>query len=169
MEQITDENYCTLYLVRHGETEWNNKSITQGQSESVLTQTGIEQAEVTAVNLKDIHFDAIFSSDLIRTQETAKIIKLDRDIVIQTSRLLRERNYGRFEGKHSSEFREALKEKLDKEKEVLRSIVLIKKAVKEVKARRTRKPLMTTDAVPGLQERKVHEKINPEDFGRYSL
>ncbi|MBI2630816.1 histidine phosphatase family protein [Candidatus Nomurabacteria bacterium] len=61
--QKEEANYCTLYLVRHGETEWNVKKITQGQSESTLTENGIRQAEETAEKLKDIKFDAIFSSD----------------------------------------------------------------------------------------------------------
>ena len=113
-----DNNLCTLYIVRHGETEWNAKGITQGQSNSILTENGIEQAKTTANILKDIHFDAIFSSDLIRTKHTTEIIKLDRDILIQTSKLLRERTYGDFETKHGDEFKEAIKEKL-KERENL--------------------------------------------------
>ena len=111
---MNKKNYCTLYLVRHGETEWNLKHITQGQSNSSLTETGIQQAKTIANEFKDIHFDAIFSSDLTRTQRTAEIIKLDREIIIQTSKLLRERSYGRFEGKHADEFRNTLKEKLAK-------------------------------------------------------
>lgn len=110
--QKEEANYCTLYLVRHGETEWNVKKITQGQSESTLTENGIRQAEETAEKLKDIKFDAIFSSDLSRAHRTAEIIKLDREIVIQTSKLLRERAYGKFEKQHSDVFRETLKEKL---------------------------------------------------------
>lgn len=114
---MDNKNLCTLYLVRHGETEWNVKGITQGQMNSFLTEKGRQQALVTANELKDINFDAIFSSDLIRTQNTAEIIKLDREIVIQTSKLLRERNFGSFEGRHGNEFRETLKEKiLEREK-----------------------------------------------------
>ncbi len=60
----------------------------------------------------------------------------------------------------------ALKEKLDKEKQVLRSIILIKKPIKEMKARRTRKPLVTTEAAPGLKEKKVYEKISSEDLDK---
>jgi 2,3-bisphosphoglycerate-dependent phosphoglycerate mutase len=107
-----DKNLCTLYLVRHGETEWNVKGITQGHTNSFLTEKGKQQALDTANEFKDIKFDAIFSSDLIRTQHTAEIIKLDREIIIQTSKLLRERNFGSFEGRHGNEFREAIKEKL---------------------------------------------------------
>ena len=87
MQEENKENYCTLYLVRHGETEWNVKKINQGQSESALTEVGIEQAKETGEKLKHIKFDAIFSSDLSRTQRTAEIIKLDRELVIKTSEL----------------------------------------------------------------------------------
>lgn len=112
------QNYCNLYLVRHGETEWNVKNIIQGQSNSILTEKGIEQAKKTGDELKDINFDAIFSSDSTRAHNTAEIIKLDRELIIETSHLLRERNFGKFEGKHGSEFMEVFKEKL-KEKETL--------------------------------------------------
>jgi alpha-ribazole phosphatase len=67
MDKENQENYCIIYLVRHGETEWNVKKITQGQSESYLTEKGVEQAKETAEKLKDVKFDAIFSSDLNRT------------------------------------------------------------------------------------------------------
>ena|ERR1035437_3283636 len=113
METEKDKNYCTLYLVRHGETEWNVKKINQGQSESYLTKNGIEQAKETAQRLRDTKFDAIFSSDLDRTYKTAEIIKLDRDIIIQTSKLLRERSYGSFEGKHADVLKNTLKDKLE--------------------------------------------------------
>jgi len=77
-----------------------------------LTEIGIKQALETGDKFKDIKFDAIFSSDLSRTQKTAEIIRLDRDILIQTSELLRERSYGSFEKKHSDEFKNTLKDKL---------------------------------------------------------
>src|SRR3989338_5578598 len=60
-----------------------------------------------------IKFDAIFSSDLSRTQKTAEIIKLNRELVIQTSELLKERAHGSFEGKHADVFKNTLKEKLE--------------------------------------------------------
>ena len=117
MDQQENKNLCTLYLVRHGETEWNVAGITQGQTNSSLTENGKQQAKDTANALKDIKFDAIFSSDLTRTQDTAEIIKLDRDIIIQTSKSLRERSFGSFEGSHGDKFREILKEKiLEREK-----------------------------------------------------
>lgn len=115
---MNKENYCDLYIVRHGETEWNVKNITQGQSNSILTENGIQQARSIGDELRDINFDVIFSSDSTRAKRTAEIIKLDRELIIETSHLLRERNFGKFEGKHRNEFIEAFREKL-KEKESL--------------------------------------------------
>lgn len=106
------KNACTLYLVRHGQTEWNVDHTLMGQKDSPLTKEGIQQAQAKAEVLKSIQFDAIFSSDLPRALKSAEMLKLDRDIVIQTSVLLRERSYGRFEGKPSSEMKAELKEKL---------------------------------------------------------
>lgn len=113
MKPAETQNYCTLYLVRHGETEWNIEHITQGHLDSALTEKGIQQAEETADEFKGIHFDAIFSSDSLRAQRTAEVIKLDRDIIIQTSELLRERCFGSFEGKHGDELLNTLREKLN--------------------------------------------------------
>lgn len=109
-----DKNYCTLYLVRHGETEWNVKHIIQGHKDSPLTKNGKKQAAATRETLKDIEFDAIFSSDLYRAQRTAEIINLERKLAIETSGALRERTFGRFEGMQKDEFVEKNKELLKK-------------------------------------------------------
>ena len=89
-----------------------------GQSDSPLTEDGLEQAKTTARELKDINFDAIFSSDLHRTQKTAEIIKLERQLEIQTSKELRERTYGNWEGKIGEEFRENFQHLFDKIKQL---------------------------------------------------
>lgn len=109
-----DNNFCTLYLVRHGETEWNVKHIIMGQKDSPLTELGLKQANETAQELKNIKFDAIISSDSLRAKRTAEIIKLDRDIEIMTSHLLRERFYGRFEGMATADYKQETKELFEK-------------------------------------------------------
>ncbi|OGY41979.1 MAG: hypothetical protein A2Y67_01125 [Candidatus Buchananbacteria bacterium RBG_13_39_9] len=118
------ENFCTLYLVRHGETEWNQKEMLQGQADSPLTENGKNQVEQTAQELKDINFDAIFSSDLHRAQRSAEIIKMERQLAIQTSKLLRERNFGHYEGILRSEYKKLrdglLKSLSEKEKKVFK-------------------------------------------------
>lgn len=92
-------NLCTLYIVRHGQTDWNLNGLTQGQTDIPLNDTGIKQARELGEKLKETHFDAVFSSDLIRAKRTAEIITLERNLAIQTTKLLRERLYGEQEGK----------------------------------------------------------------------
>lgn len=90
---------CTLYIVRHGQTDWNAKGILQGEIDIPLNSMGIKQAQTLGKTLKNIEFDAVFSSDLIRAKRTAEIITLERKMAIETTRLLRERRYGKFNGK----------------------------------------------------------------------
>jgi probable phosphoglycerate mutase len=89
-----------------------------GQKDSPLTEVGVEQAHTTARELKEINFDAIFSSDSLRAHRTAEIIKLDRQLAIQTSKLLRERSYGQFEGKPAEEYSEAIRSLLEQTKQL---------------------------------------------------
>ncbi len=103
-----------LYIVRHGETQLNLKKILQGHADSPLTRLGETQAHTLKKELKAIHFDAIFSSDMLRTKRTAEIIALERNLAIKTSRLLRERSFGQYEGKAYTIFANELKRELAK-------------------------------------------------------
>ncbi len=98
-------NPCTLYIVRHGETEANKNKIVMGHLDAPLTALGVEQATARAEELKNIQFDAIFSSDSLRAQRTAEIIKLERQLAITTSQALRERSFGQWEGKSADEYK----------------------------------------------------------------
>ncbi len=125
---IKDKSFCTLYVVRHGETEYNLKRIMQGRLDSELTELGRTQARNRGEDLKQIDFDAVFSSDSIRAQKTAEIIKLDRELAVNTNMLLRERTFGHFDGKSAELFREQNKELFEKQsrmtEEEKRSFVL---------------------------------------------
>ena len=92
------QRYCTLYIVRHGQTEWNVKELNQGQTDIPLNPEGIKQAETLRKNLKDIDVDTVFSSDLIRAKKTAEIISLEKKLAIKTAKALRERRFGKYEG-----------------------------------------------------------------------
>jgi broad specificity phosphatase PhoE len=107
-------DYCTIYLARHGETDWNNEQRIQGHTDIALNQKGITQAQELAQHLKEIHFDAAFSSDLLRAKRTAEIIAEERKLVITTTALLREQCFGEFEGILIDEYRERAKAQLDK-------------------------------------------------------
>ncbi len=94
----------TFYITRHGETEWNIKGLMQGHEDSPLTPLGKGQARQLSDKLRGIHFDEIFSSDLIRAIKTAEVIALERNLAVKATRALRERNMGIFEGTKSDEF-----------------------------------------------------------------
>lgn len=107
-----------IYLVRHGETEWNVQNLIQGQTDSPLTQNGIDQAKKVAKELRKVKFDLIFSSDSLRAERTAKIIAAEHKLHIETNKLLRERYFGKLEGQPSKAldaFRELYKEMNDEE------------------------------------------------------
>ncbi len=104
----------TLYIVRHGETEANVKQLLQGHHDTPLTELGIFQAKKLAEDFKDIDFKAVFSSDLLRAKRTAEIVKLERDLEVKTTELLRERSFGQLEGRNRGQFRIELKELFEK-------------------------------------------------------
>lgn len=88
-----------LYLVRHGETDWNRARRIQGSTDIPLNDTGRKQAATTGRLLARREWDAIYSSPLSRAAETASIIAgevgLDAPVLIDE---LVERNYGEAEG-----------------------------------------------------------------------
>ena len=86
-----------FYLVRHGESEGNLRSICLGHTDLDLTDLGHEQARKTAQALSDIKFDAIYSSDLIRAQNTARPHCAIRNMTPILSREFRELYFGDWE------------------------------------------------------------------------
>jgi 2,3-bisphosphoglycerate-dependent phosphoglycerate mutase len=87
-----------VYLVRHGETEWNRHSRLQGQTDIALNETGIAQSMLLGEELSKVPFRKAFSSDLSRAFETARLLLRPHRLSIETSRALRERNAGQLEG-----------------------------------------------------------------------
>lgn len=87
-----------IYLIRHGETDYNKTKRLQGVTDIPLNAYGIELAEKTAEGLKDVHFDCIYTSPLIRARKTAEIIRGDRKIEIIPTMGLREISFGEYEG-----------------------------------------------------------------------
>jgi probable phosphoglycerate mutase len=92
----------TLLLVRHGETDWNRDGRWQGHSDTQLNDAGRAQARRVAGELGDV--DVIYSSDLARARETAKIIAAQLgDIEVNVDNRLRERSFGAWEGRTGPE------------------------------------------------------------------
>lgn len=87
-----------LYIIRHGETDWNKERRLQGQSNTKLNAYGRELAVITGEALKDINFDYIFSSPLDRSLETARLILKNDNADIVTDDRLKEISFGNYEG-----------------------------------------------------------------------
>ena len=88
-----------LYIVRHGETDWNKARKIQGQSDIPLNAFGRHLARETAKGLADVHFDLCFTSPLSRAKETARIILEGRDVPIIEDPRIEEMSFGVYEGK----------------------------------------------------------------------
>jgi broad specificity phosphatase PhoE len=92
-------------LIRHAETEWNQKKRIQGQHDSPITAEGEHQARQWGQVLAQERWDRILVSDTGRSLKTAGLINIDLQIpVVQDSRL-REQNWGKWTGKRRSELR----------------------------------------------------------------
>lgn len=102
-----------LYIIRHGETEWNIQKRLQGWNNSDLTQKGITDAMNLAERLKDIDFTHIFSSDQKRAVETAKILRKDRDLAIVEMDGLKEIGFGKWEGMGKEDLMRRYKDEFD--------------------------------------------------------
>jgi uncharacterized phosphatase len=96
-----------LYLVRHGETDWNLQHRIQGSTDIPLNATGREQASTTGTLLARRDWDAIVSSPLSRAAETAAIIASAAGLSAPTTvDAIVERNYGEAEGLTDAEINE---------------------------------------------------------------
>jgi len=85
-------NAVRIYVVRHGETEENRQKIVQGHLDTSLNSEGERQSDLLAKALKDVPFDACYSSDLRRAVETAKrVVAYHSGVEIQTQSGVRER------------------------------------------------------------------------------
>ncbi len=87
-----------IYLIRHGETDWNKERRFQGQKNIALSDFGRKQAEQLASHLQSKKFDAIYASDLSRARETARIIAAKHRLPVNCSSDFRERYCGEWEG-----------------------------------------------------------------------
>ena len=92
-----------ICFIRHGETDWNVEKRIQGQTDVPLNETGYKQALAMAFNAAHHEFHAIYSSDLVRARDTAGMLAERRGLEVQPLPLLRERNFGIFEGLTAAE------------------------------------------------------------------
>ena len=86
-----------IYLIRHTQAEGNLYRVMQGHWDGGVTALGWRQIDLLAERFKNIHIDALYSSDLYRARMTATAISRWHDLPIQTEPLLREINVGPWE------------------------------------------------------------------------
>ncbi|SDJ44749.1 probable phosphoglycerate mutase [Ferrimonas sediminum] len=87
-----------FFLIRHGETQWNQQGRLQGSQDSPLTETGLAQAHSLAQDLSQHRFDALYASPLLRARRTAEIINQHQQLPLSTHPGLSERSFGDLEG-----------------------------------------------------------------------
>ena len=87
-----------IYIIRHGQTDWNIEHRTQGQTDIALNINGIKQAELITRKIANLKIDNIISSDLKRAYMTAQIINKKFNKNIKTDKRLREFCFGTLEG-----------------------------------------------------------------------
>ena len=92
-----------ICFIRHGETDWNVDRRIQGQTDIPLNETGRAQALAMAFSAAHHNFDAIYSSDLMRARDTAKMLAERRGLDIKLLPQLRERHFGIFQGLTAAE------------------------------------------------------------------
>ncbi len=87
-----------FYLFRHGETNWNRERRCQGHTNIALNETGLKQAKLLALKLKEFPIKRIITSDLDRARVTGEYVAQSLSIPIEADPRLREMSYGEAEG-----------------------------------------------------------------------
>ncbi|HET6909310.1 MAG TPA: histidine phosphatase family protein [Mycobacteriales bacterium] len=94
-----------VLLLRHGRTEWNATGRFQGQLDSALDVIGRAQAEAAAVAVAPMQPDALVSSDLSRTMDTARAVSAEIGLDVVPDKRLREIDLGSWQGLTRAEAR----------------------------------------------------------------
>ncbi len=102
-KQLMPKKRLTLYFIRHGETYFNLYGRVQGWGDSPLTDLGVKDALRSGRGLKDVKFDAVYSSDLLRTVNTAELILQENEKTADALEIIalpefREFFFGSYEG-----------------------------------------------------------------------
>lgn len=100
-------------MIRHGETALNAKGCYYGRTDAVLSEKGISQARYLKEILKEVSFDYIVASPLVRAYNTAQIVMEEREQEIFGDRRLMEQDFGIFEGMTYKEIQNTYPKELD--------------------------------------------------------
>jgi broad specificity phosphatase PhoE len=102
-----------LFLIRHGETDWNAEGRWQGQTDIPLNQNGRIQAQKIARELAGEGIQVIYSSDLIRAVETAQALAASTGVQLRLDPRLREIHQGEWQGMLVSEIQSRYTERFE--------------------------------------------------------
>jgi broad specificity phosphatase PhoE len=94
----------TIHIIRHGETSWNVLKKIQGHMDIALNDKGREQAKRLVKKLEKVSLSHCYTSDLLRATETAEIALNGSEIDTYKDRRLRERTFGKWEGKFFDDY-----------------------------------------------------------------
>ena len=98
VDVVSNLPHGSLYIMRHGRTDWNNLKKLQGRTDIPLNDEGRQMAEKARLEYRDVHFDVCYCSPLVRAKETAQIFLEGRDLPIITDDRLIEMSFGVLEG-----------------------------------------------------------------------
>lgn len=98
-----------MYLIRHGQTDWNLRAALQGQVDIPLNETGRAQAAASRQMLADTVFDAVYTSPLSRARETARLATGLPDEKILSDERIKEISFGVWEGRSTQELGDKIK------------------------------------------------------------
>jgi broad specificity phosphatase PhoE len=87
-----------FYIVRHGETDWNQQGMIMGHQDIPLNERGIDQANILKNVMQQLTIETIWTSPLLRARQTAEIINEGSNHRILQNRDLMERGWGVGEG-----------------------------------------------------------------------
>lgn len=96
----------TVYLARHGVTEWIKEGRYQGHSDIGLDAQGRRQAEALGERLSQTELECIYASDLPRALETAEIVRGERELELVTDQRFREIDLGELSGMYREDVKE---------------------------------------------------------------
>ncbi len=91
-----------LYIIRHGETQWNAQKKLQGASDTELNEKGIALARETGKALAEIPFYCCFTSPLKRARETARLVLGEKKVPVYADKRIQEISFGEWEGRDSA-------------------------------------------------------------------
>ncbi len=95
-----------VYIMRHGQTNWNRIGIIQGRSRNRLSIDGVSQVKLQSEKYKEVKFDLIISSPLVRAIQTANIMNVFHNVKVLKDKRLNEVCQGIYTGRNKNSMTE---------------------------------------------------------------